>query len=103
MRETLHLVQEKAGLIRTVLLPIKLKHFEIAQVLEFFQNSNGKDEMVDRVQVRQTCRSPRHCFHLPQAEWQDASNTLTVATALFSIIDVQLFLLPAAKFSGLCL
>lgn len=58
MREILHLVQEKTGLNRAVVLLTKLKHFEVAQVLGFFGNSNGKDETVERVQVRQ-----RHAGH----------------------------------------
>lgn len=35
--------QEKTCLNRAVVLLIKLKHFEGAQVLGFFENSNGKD------------------------------------------------------------
>lgn len=49
------MVQEKTRLNRAVVLLIKLKHFE---VLRFFGNSNGKDETVERVQVRQ-----RHAGH----------------------------------------
>lgn len=65
MTKPLHLVQEKTGLNRAVVSLIKLKYFEVAQVLGFFGNSNGKDEMPDRAQVRQskTCRSSHGCLH----------------------------------------